>query len=459
MSAETLHRLHFAFSVTFHYLFPQLSMGLGLLIVILKLRAVVTKDAAWDRAVRFWSRLFGITFVMGVVTGIPLEFQFGTNWARFSHAAGGVIGQTLAMEGVFAFFLESSFLYALLFGEKRLGPKGHLLAAILVCTGSWLSGYFIVCTNAWMQHPVGYRVDADGVIHLSSWSALMLNPWAFVQYAHTMVGSVITASFTMAAVSSFYLLRNLHLDVFGRCLRVAVTVGVVASIMAALPTGDLHIKKVAEHQPITFAAMEGHFHTHRGVGITLVGQPNMETLTLDNPIVVPEALSFLLHQRPGTEIKGLVDFPRSEWPDNVPLLYYSYHIMAGLGTLFIALMSLSAVLSWRGELLRVRGVLWALMLFAPLPYVANTAGWLTAELGRQPWLIHGLMRTRDGYSANVSPGNALFSLLGFMGLYALLALLYFFLVTKLLARGPEPVSEHEGTEATSAHAGSAGQGS
>jgi cytochrome d ubiquinol oxidase subunit I len=437
MSAETLHRLHFAFSVTFHYLFPQLTMGLALLIVISKARAVATGDPMWDGAVRFWSRIFAVSFVMGVVTGIPLEFQFGTNWSRFSHIAGGVIGQTLAMEGVFAFFLESSFLYALLFGEKRLGPRGHLAAAVLVCCGSWLSGYFIVCTDAWMQHPVGYRVGADGVIQLESWSALLLNPWAWVQYLHTMVGSVITACFTMAAVSAYYLLRQQHQAVFMRCLRMSVSVGVVATVLAAMPTGDQHIKQVAAHQPVTFAAMEGHFHTHHGVGITLVGQPNMDTLQLDNPIVVPQALSLLMHQRAGTEIRGLLDFDRADWPDNVPLLYYGYHIMAGLGTLFIAVMALSAWLLWRGKLAKTRGALWLLLLFAPLPYVANTAGWMTAELGRQPWLIHGILRTRDGYSANVSPGNALFSLLGFMGLYALLALLYFFVLTKILARGPQ----------------------
>ncbi len=443
MDAETLHRLHFAFTITYHYIFPQLTMGLALLIVIFKTLAIRNQDADYDRAVRFWSRVFGLNFVMGVVTGIPMEFQFGTNWARFSHAAGGVIGQTLAMEGVFAFFLESSFLYLLIFGEKRLGPRGHWVAALLVCIGTWLSGFFIVCTNAWMQHPIGHYTTPDGVIHLQSWWSLVFNPWAWVQYAHTMVGTTITACFTVAAVSAFYLLRHAHAEVSKRCLKVSVVVGLIASFAAAMPTGDIHVKLVAEHQPVTFAAMEGHFHTEHGAGLILIGQPNMETLHLDNPVVVPEMLSFLTHAELGTEIKGLSEYDRSLWPDNVPLLYYAYHIMAGLGTIFIGVMLGSVYLLWRRRLFDFKPALWALMLMFPLPYVANTAGWLTAELGRQPWLIYGLMRTADGYSSNVSPGNALFSLLGFMGLYALLSLLYFFLITKIMQSGPEEPATSE----------------
>lgn len=441
MEAELLHRLHFAFTVSFHYLFPQLTMGLALLIFVMKSLALYRKDAAYDAAVRFWAKVFGLAFVMGIVTGIPLEFQFGTNWSRFSQAAGGVIGQTLAMEGVFAFFLESAFLYALLFGEKLLGPRGHWLASLLVAVGTWLSGFFIVCTNAFMQHPVGYDMDADGVLRLRAWSELLFNPWAWAQYAHTMVGSVITASFTVAAVSAFYLLSGRHPAVAYRCLRLSVISGAIFSVAAALPTGDIQTKLVLEHQPITFAAMEGHFHTERGVGLTVVGQPNMEELRLDNPIVLPELLSLLTHQRLGTEIKGLTEFDRSLWPDNVPLLYYAYHIMAGLGTLFIGVMLVSGFLLWRGKLMTARPMLWTLMLFFPLPYIANTAGWMTAELGRQPWLIHGVMRTAVGYSSNVSAGNALFSLLGFMGLYALVALLYATLLLKILAHGPDDVSE------------------
>ena len=434
MDALDAHRLQFAFTIAFHYLFPQLTMGLALLIAVLKGMGLRGNAKANDAA-RFWIRIFGVTFVMGVVTGIPMEFQFGTNWARFSGAAGGVISQTLAMEGVFAFFLESAFLWFLVFGEEKLGPKKHFGAAVLVCVGTWLSGWFIVCTNAFMQHPVGHEVLADGTIRLQSLGAFLTNPWAFVQYAHTMIGSVVTASFVMAGIGAYYALQGRdqeHARVF---LKVGVTAGAIASLAAAFPTGDLQSKLVAEHQPVTFAAMEGHFESEEGAGLVIVGQPNMDTMTIDNPIVVPRMLSIMTHQRWASHIEGLNEFPRDTWPDHVPLLYYAYHVMVGLGTIFIALMGLAFFLLRRGRLHESRRVLWALMLAMPLPYIANTAGWMTSELGRQPWLIHEVMRTADGTSANVSGGNALFTLLGFMGLYALLAMLYFSVVTKLIRRG------------------------
>ncbi|HVH40937.1 MAG TPA: cytochrome ubiquinol oxidase subunit I [Labilithrix sp.] len=437
MTALTAHRLHFAFSIVYHYLFPQLTMGLALLIVILKVMSVRGNSVAGDSA-RFWARVFGLTFVMGVVTGIPLEFQIGAGWSRFAHATGGVIGQTLAMEGVFAFFLESTFLYLFLFGEKWMAPRTHLGMAFLVMLGSWLSGFFIVTTNAFMQHPTGHVVGDDGVVRLASIGAYLGNPWAFAQYAHTMTGSVVTASFVVAAAGAFYLLQDKHVEHAKLFLRVGVTAGVVASVMMAMPTGDLQARLLAKHQPIAFAAMEGHFHTEDGAALTLVGQPDVERLQLDNPIQIPRALSFMTHQRWDARIEGLTSFDRSEWPDNVPLLYYAYHVMVGLGTIFIALMTLGAVLLRKDRLFqaRARVVLWALMLASPLPYIANTAGWMTAELGRQPWLVYGIMRTEKGYSANVSAGNAIFTMLGFMGLYALLSLLFAFVAHRIVSDGP-----------------------
>ncbi len=443
MEALTIHRFHFAFTITYHYLFPQLTMGLALLIFILKTMAL-RGDPLANQAVRFWAKIFGVTFVMGVITGIPMEFQFGTNWARFSEAAGGVIGQTLAMKGVFAFFLESAFLYLLLYGENRLGQRGHWVAALLVFLGTWLSGFFIVCTNAWMQHPVGYEMTADGVIRLTSLTALFTNPWAIPQFVHVMVGATITGSFVMAAIGAFYLLRGEHVATTRRFLSVAVVVGFIASVLAAAPTGDMQAGLVLKHQPVTFAAMEGHFHTEDGAGLVLIGQPNLEEMHLDNPIVLPKILSLLTHQRWDARVVGLSDYNRDLWPDNVELLYYAYHVMAGLGTFFIAIMTLSAFFLWRRTLHEQRWLLWVLMLALPFPFIANTAGWMTAELGRQPWLIYGLMRTADGHSTNVSGGNALFTLIGFMGLYVMLSALYFFLTTRIIAHGPEAESSgHE----------------
>ncbi len=423
MEELTIHRLQFAFTIVYHYIFPQVTMGLALLIFVLKTMALRGDDTA-NMAARFWLKIFGLNFIMGVVTGIPMEFQFGTNWSRFTSASGGIIGQTLAMEGVFAFFLESSFLYLLLYEERRLGARGHWVVSVLLFVGSWLSGFFIVCTNAWMQHPVGYEISEEGALQLTSLWALLTNPWAIPQFLHTMVGSVITASFGMAAIGAFYILRGQQLALARRSLSLAVVSGVIASVLAPMPTGDMQAKLVYKHQPVTFAAMEGHFHTQEGAPLVLIGQPDLDEMRLDNPIVVPKMLSFLTHLRWSAKVRGLSDFDRELWPDNVELLYYSYHVMAGLGSFFILIMAASAYFLWRGRLHQKRWLLWILMLALPFPFIANTAGWLTAELGRQPWLIHGLMRTADGYSDQVVHGNVLFTLIGFMGMYALLSILY-----------------------------------
>jgi cytochrome d ubiquinol oxidase subunit I len=438
MTPEIIHRLHFAFTITFHYLFPQLTMGLALLIVVIKTVALRSSNEIWDRAARFWGRIFGINFIMGVVTGIPMEFQFGTNWARFSRLSGGVIGQPLAMEGVFSFFLESAFLGLFLYGEKRISPRLHWFSAVMVWLGSWISGFFIIVTDAWMQHPVGYARMADGHFEMLSFWQLLLNPWAIFQYMHNMTGAVITGSFVMAAVGAFYLLEG-KCEEYGRIfLKVGVIAGVISSILIIFPTGDLAGKYVAQNQPAAIAAMEGLFSSQVGAPIVLMGQPNEETGQIDNPIVVNDVLSFLIYGTTKAEVKGLDQFPRDQWPSALPLLFYAYHIMAGLGTWFVLLMLVSAFLLWRGRLSTSRWVLWALLLSFPLPYIANTAGWMTAELGRQPWLIYGLMRTSEGFSDTVSASNGLFTLLGFMGLYTLLGLLFTVLVYREIANGPDP---------------------
>jgi len=419
-------------------------MGLALLILVLKTMALRTGNPHYADSARFWARIFAVNFAMGVVTGIPMEFQFGTNWSRFSKAAGGVIGQTLAMEGVFSFFLESSFLGVFLFGEKRLGPKAHWFAAFLVFLGSWLSGFFIIATDAWMQHPVGYKIGADGQILLTSFSALFTNPWLFWQYLHNMIGSVVTGSFVMTSVGAFYLLSHEH-EAYGRTfVRVGVIAGTASACLMAFPTGDGQGKNIAFHQPVTLAAMEGLFETEKGAPLAILGQPDVEKQRLDNPLTVPNALSFLTYQRWKAEVRGLNAFPKDTWPDNIPLLYYSYHIMVGLGTIFTGVMALAAFGLWRGWLYRMRAMLWVLMLMLPFPYIATTAGWITAELGRQPWLIYGLMRTSAGASPHVSPGNVLFTLIGFMGMYTVLSILFLFLVWHDITHGPDMLTSQEG---------------
>jgi cytochrome d ubiquinol oxidase subunit I len=436
-SALLIHRLHFAFTITFHYLFPQLTMGLAPLIVIFKTLALRRNNPVYNQAASFWARIFGINFVVGVVTGIPMEFQFGTNWSHFSRFAGGVIGQTLAMEGMFAFFLESAFLGLFLYGEKRLSPRAHWWSAVAVFLGSWLSGFFIIATDAWMQHPVGYEKAADGSVQLSSFWALVLNPWAWWQYAHNMSGAAITGCFVMASLGAFYLLARRHVEHGQAFVKVGVIAGCFFSIVQLFPTGDGQGKMVALHQPVTLAAMEALFEGQPGAPLVIIGQPDIPARKIDNPLLVPNMLSFLTYRRWEAHVDGLNSFPENQWPDSIPLLYYSYHIMVGLGTIFIAIMVVAVFLLWRGKLFDARWMLWILLLSLPFPYIANTAGWMTAELGRQPWLVYGLMRTADGYSKMVSGGNGVFTLLGFMGMYMVLGILFLFLVRREIERGPE----------------------
>ena len=436
MDALTLNRLHFAFTITYHYLFPQLTMGLALLIVVLKTLALRTGDAHYDRSARFWAKIFAVNFLLGVVTGLPMEFQFGTNWSEFSRRTGGVIGMPVAMEGIFSFFLESAFLGLFLFGQKRLSPKAHWASAFLVCLGSWLSGFFIIVANAWMQHPVAYHQLPDGVFEVSSFWPLMLNPWAWLEYAHTISAAVVTGSFVMSAVGALYVLQGRDGNYGRTFLKVGVTAALLSSAAQIFPTGDLHGKYLAKHQPAAIAGMEGLFHSEKGAALVVLGQPDFEHEKIDNPLAVNKVLSFLIYGTTAAEVQGLDQTPRDQWPTTLPLLFYSYHIMAGLGTYMVALMGLAGLLLWRGKLYESRWILWPILLSFPLPYIATTAGWMTAELGRQPWLVYGLMRTEAGRSPLVSAGNGLFTLLGFMGLYVALGILFLFLIYLEVVRGP-----------------------
>jgi len=450
MDDLVLHRLQFAFTVIYHYLFPQLTMGLALLIVLMKARGLWSGGERWNDAARFWIRIFGINFAVGVVTGIPMEFQFGTNWARFSRHAGSVIGQTLAMEGLFAFFLESSFLFVLVWGERRLSKLGHFFVAVALFVGSWLSGYFVVATNAFMQYPVGYGVAADGTLRLTDFAAFVLSPWAMAQYAHTMVASVVTAAFVMSAVGAYYTLARRHHPYARIFLRLGVAAGLVASLLVTV-TGDRQSKMVARHKPVALAAMEGHFESRPRAGLVLIGQPNVAERRLDNPIVIPLALSFLAFGTIHADVRGLDAFPPDVWPDNIELLYYAFHIMVGLGIILTVIALVAVLLLWRDRLDRTRPMLWILMLAFPLPYIANTVGWMTTELGRQPWLVYGLYRTSQGSSPTVHAGTVLFTLIGFCGLYLVLGILFLFLIAREVAHGPGPLAAAGRTGAEAAH--------
>jgi cytochrome d ubiquinol oxidase subunit I len=436
----TAARWQFAFTLMFHYLFPVLTMGLGVLIAVLKTIELRRDRSDYGDAARFWARIFAITFATGVVTGIPMEFQFGTNWARFSQYAGPVIGQTLFMEGVFAFFAESSFLGIFLFGEKRIGRGLHWLSSVMVALGAVLSGFFIVATNAWMQHPVAYRVASGRTELLSLWG-LLSNPYARWQYPHVINGSLLTASMVMAGVGAYYLLARRFERQGEIFVRVGVTAGVAFSLLALFPTGAFHGENIARFQPVKMAAMEGLFETREGAPIAIIGMPDVDRRELLDPIYVPRMLSYLAYGDFRARVAGLNDVA-DELKPPVEIVYYAYHVMVGLGTIFIAVLGLSALLLWRGRLFRSRAMLWVLMLAMPFPYIANHAGWTVAEVGRQPWIVYGLQRTAEATSSNVSAGMTYFTLAGFMGLYALVGLLYLFLFLRTVDAGPAESRQH-----------------
>jgi cytochrome bd ubiquinol oxidase subunit I len=451
-SNVTVDRLQFTLTVTFHYLFPILTMGLALMMAWLKsvsylgredhrfplLRKTDEERANYEAAAVFWAKIFAVNFAVGVVTGIPLEFQFGTNWAKFSNYAGGVIGQTLAMEGVFAFFAESVFLGIFLAGRKRVSPRVHWISALFVFVGSWLSGFFIIATNAWMQHPVAYSGHGKAV-QLDSFWGLLTNPWVGWQYAHNMSGAAITGAFVLAAMGAYFLLIGKHIEFAKISVRVGVVAALIFCVLQIFPTGDQHARMVARHQPSAFAAMEGLFPTQKGAPLVILGYPDTRQRRLETGVEMPRLLSFLTSRRWDATVKGLDDIPTDRWPNAVPLVYYAYHVMVGLGTILLVVAAAAVILLWRGKLYGSRAMLWALMLAAPLTYVANIAGWTVAETGRQPWVVYGLMRTSSGASPESSvPADAgVFSLLGFLGLYILLGLLYTVLMLRVIARGPD----------------------
>lgn len=444
--ALTVSRLQFAFTITYHYLFPMFTMGLALLVFVLKSVYMRSGNELYNKGARFWGKIFAVTFVFGVVTGIPMEFQFGTNWAAFSAFTGDIIAQTLAMEGAFAFFLESAFVGLFLFGERRFGQRVHWFSSLMVFLGTWASGYFIITTNSWMQNPVGYKMLENGNIQLDDYWAVLLNPWMFAQYAHNMGGAVVCGSFVMAGLGAYYLLARRD-EEYGRIfLKVGVIASVLASIWMLFPSGHMSSDQVARHQPVALAAMEGHFKDTDEADLVFIGQPNMEKMEVDNPIVLPGGLSLLVYGPAGGDVKSLEEFPQKNWPDNIPLLYYSYHVMVGLGTIFIGITVLAAFMLWRGWLYTFRPMLWAIMLALPFPFIANTAGWFSAELGRQPWLAYGLFRTEDGVSPLVSSGSVLFTLIGFMGLYLIMGLLYVLVIVREINHGPD--HEEESLEAS-----------
>jgi cytochrome d ubiquinol oxidase subunit I len=436
--AATADRIQFAFTILFHYVFPITTMGLAPIIVYFKTMHLRTGEERYSKAAQFWARIFGINFAAGVVTGIPMEFQFGTNWAAFANFAGGVVGQTLAMEGIFAFFLESGFLGLFLFGEGRISPVLHWLSALLLGFGAWLSGFFITATNAWMQHPVGYTV-VNGKAHLNSLWALLGNPFAWWQYVHVINGAVLAGCIGVAAIGAFYLLagREREYDMARLFVATGVVGAAIFSITQVFPTGDFNARNVLQYQPSKQASYEGLFTTQANAPEAILGFPSTEQHRLLDPIEVPGLLSFLSYGETSKKVPGMNAYRMSQLPP-VQITYYAYHAMIGLGTLFVAVYLVGLLLLlWGRRIYRQRWFLWIIMLMLPAPWLANLFGWTVSEVGRQPWIVWGVLPTSKGNSPTVVAGETIFTTLVFSGIYLLLGVLFLSLVGKQIALGPE----------------------
>ncbi len=444
MDAVTIDRLQFAFTVMFHYLFPITTMGLAPFVAFYAIKAT-RGDVEAATAAAFWTKIFAISFAIGAVTGIPLEFQFGMNWAAFSAASGAVIGQPLAMEGVYAFFLESVFLGVLLYGRGKVPTSLYTGSTVAVCMGSWLSGFFIVATDAWMQHPVGYRILGSH-IELTSLIAVLLSPFAWFQYVHVLCGALVTGGFVVAGIGAYYLLSQREFELGRRFVRNGTIIAVIFSLLAVYPTGDRNGENVARYQPVKLAAMEGFFKSTRGAPLAIIGMPDVQNRKLIDPLFVPDMLSFLAYGSFRANVAGLGAYARPLWPP-VDVTYYAYHVMVGLGTIFCGVAVLAALLLWRKRLYKTPALLWLLMLTMPFPYIANEAGWVTTEVGRQPWIIYGIMKTAQGSSPTVVSGEVVFTLIGFAGMYFMLGVLFLYLTLREIAIGPSRRDTLDATEA------------
>ena len=436
MDLVLLSRLQFAITIGFHYLYPPLSIGLGLVLVIMEGLALRTGLPEHRQMVRFWVRIFGLIFAFGVGTGIVMEFEFGTNWARYSRFVGDIFGGPLAAEGIFAFFLESGFLAILLFGWRRVGPRMHFLATIMVALGAHFSAIWIVVANSWMQTPTAYRVVTTPMgqrAEITSFWGAVMNPSTVDRLSHTIMGCWQAGAFFVVSVAAFYLLRRQH-EVFARTsLKIGLGVAMVASL-GQLATGHGSAVTVAEHQPAKLAAFEGIYETGADAELTVVGWVDEETRTVHG-IKIPGLLSILVGGDTGTVIRGLDDFPADERPP-VQSTFQFYHLMVAIGMTLIGLSWGGGLLAWRGILFRSRLLLWVMVCSVLLPQLANQLGWAAAEVGRQPWIVHGLLKTADAVSDTLAPGQVLLSLILFTVIYLALFSVFLVLLDHKVRKGP-----------------------
>ncbi|WP_456432570.1 cytochrome ubiquinol oxidase subunit I [Thermosulfuriphilus sp.] len=436
MDALMLSRLQFAVASMFHFLFVPLTLGLSILVAIFETIYVRTGDEEYKQMAKFWGKLFLINFALGVVTGITLEFQFGTNWSRYSEYVGDIFGSLLAIEATLAFFLESTFIAVWHFGWRKLSPKLHCLTIWLVALASNISALWILLANGWMQHPVGY-VIRNGRAELESFTAVITNTFGLLEFFHTVSGAYILSGFFVMGVSAYHLLRKQHVSFFTKSFRIALTFALIFSILEILQ-GHLHGAEVAKVQPTKLAAMESLWDTRTEAPLYLFLIPDEENERNAVEILpLPGVLSLLAHHDPQAEVKGLKEFPPDERPP-VTVTFLSFRIMVGLGFLFLLL----TIIGWfkRNRLLESPGYLKIMLYAIPLPYIALEAGWIVAEVGRQPWIVYGLMKTSQAVSP-VTPTQVWPSLIAFILLYSFLGAVDFYLLAKFAKEGPKPLEE------------------
>lgn len=437
MDVEILSRIQFAFTIAFHYIYPPLSIGLGLVLVIMEGMYLYTGNKVYEEMTRFWIRIFALIFGIGVATGIIMEFEFGTNWATYSRYVGDIFGSALAAEGIFAFALESGFLGVLIFGWKRVGPKVHFFSTVMVFLGSMFSAVWIVVANSWQQTPAGYHIVGEGMharAEVTDFWAMVFNPSGVDRLTHVWIAAFLAGAFLVLSVNAYYIARKKYLSIAIPAFKIALIVAVVSSV-AQLLSGHSSADGVAKNQPSKLAAMEGHYDSSSAANMYLFGWVDNKKQTTTG-VSIPGGLSFLIHQDFKAPVTGLNAFKPDERPSQVNAIFQFYHIMIAIGMFLIAL-TLYACWLWRTKkLFDKRWLMKVFMWSVLLPQIANQVGWFTAEMGRQPWVVYGLLRTSDALSKNVQANQVVFSLVLFTLVYTVLFILFLYLLNKKIQHGP-----------------------
>lgn len=437
MDVEILARFQFALTVMFHYIYPPLSIGLGLLLVIMESIYYKTKDPYFLQMAKFWTKVFSLTFAIGVATGIVMEFEFGTNWSTYSRYVGDVFGSALAAEGVFAFFLESGFLAIVLFGWSRVSPGFHLFSTTMVALGAHFSAIWIIVANSWMQTPAGFHIVGDGLkarAEITDFWAMVFNPSSVDRLLHSVIGAWLAGSFLVISVASYYVLKGRHIEFATRTLKVGLIVSSIA-VLLQVWSGSVSADGVAKNQPAKLAAFEGVYKTEKESPYNLVGFPDAEKQEIWGNIKIPGLLSYLVHGDSKSEVKGLDQYPKKDWP-NVPVVFQTYRVMIAMWILMFTLCIFSVFYWARGTLLQQRVLLKCLVIAVFFPQIANQVGWVTAEMGRYPWIVQDLLRISEGLSKSVTANQVMGSIIMFGVVYLGLFVLFIYLLNEKFKHGP-----------------------